>query len=74
MAGPSDIEDPEGAPSLPSGSLAAAATHRYRPRGGWRLVAVAATILFLLTSSALFFANVDRVVPGWFYSRGSILP
>ena len=54
--------------------LAVAATHRHRPRGGWGLVAVAATILFLLTSSALFFANVDRVVPGWFYSRGSILP
>ncbi len=54
--------------------LGVAATHRHRPRGGSGLVAVAATFLFLLTSSALFFANVDRVVPGWFYSRGSILP
>ncbi len=54
--------------------LAVAATHRHHPRGGWRFMAVAATILFLLTSSVFFFANVDRVAPGWFYSRGSILP
>ncbi len=54
--------------------IAVALTFRLRPRGPLAVLCVAGTFLFVVATSALFFATLENTAPGWLYPRGALLP